>query len=367
MSDMPLTDNLTERQQALLILLVREHIATSESVSSGLLAQKTDLRISSATIRNEMAVLEEKGYIRSLHTSSGRVPTEEGYRFFVKYLIEHEEDLQPVENLKLQIADNPLELDSWMQMAAMMLSQETQVAAIVTEPRLLAPNRFKQMQVISVQGRMVLMVLVLTSGHVHQQMLIMAEPVTQAVLSQACEHINRYAYDKDSHGLYELARTQTSVLARELCMLAADALQQMDDWNSKIAYQTGFSELLPYLEEQGVKQALKILEGEAPLNEIMSDLVHEKAGTVRVIIAGEGRWESLSNLSMVLGRYGTRQFVGAVGVMGPTRMPYGKAIPAVSHVAHLISKMLDKIHDNEDASQTEVDNDTDEVIQGLLE
>lgn len=354
MSDAPLMENLTERQQSLLISLIREYIASSESVSSGLLAQKVELRISSATVRNEMAVLEEKGYIRSLHTSSGRVPTEEGYRFFVKHLIEHEETLQPVETLKMQMAETPLELDSWMQTAVMLLSQETQIAALVTEPRLLAPSRFKHLQVISVQGRMVLMVLVLTTGHVHQQMLMMAEPVTQPVLSQASDLINRYAFDKDSSGLYEAARAQSNVLARELCVLAADALQQMDDWNGKIAYQTGLGDLLPTLEEQGVKQALKVLEGDITLTDIVGDLIHEKTGAVRVIVAGEGRWESLSNLSMVLGRYGTQQLVGAIGVVGPTRMSYGKAIPAVSHVANVISQLLDQLHE----STSPVSNDT---------
>lgn len=358
MTDAPLHENLTERQQLLLISLIREHITNSDSVSSGLLAQTVDFKISSATVRNEMAVLEEKGYIRSLHTSSGRVPTEEGYRFFVKYLISHDGALQPIDSIKTQLVEDPLTFDTWMQTAALMLSQETHAAALITEPRVLAPNRFKHIQLISVQGRMVLMILVLTSGRVHQQMLMMAEPLSQTQLSQASELLNRLAFDKDEVGLRELGYAQSGTLNRELCILAADALRQTDDWTNRIAYQTGFGELLPHLEEQGVKQAMMVLEGETVLDDIVGELVESDAGTIRVVVAGEGKWESLSNLSMVLGRYGTQQMVGAIGVVGPTRLQYGRAIPAVSQVAEMISELLGRVHGGEPSS-----NETNETEQ----
>lgn len=348
MTDAPLNENLTDRQKHLLILLVRSHIDQAEPVSSSSLAQSADVSVSSATVRNEMAVLEEKGYIRSPHTSSGRVPTEEGYRFFAQHLLENEQALvatKPTNQKQLTVAS--LDIDTWMQTTAMMLAQETGSAALVTEPRMRAENRFKHIQLIGIQGRMVLMVLVLTSGYVHQQMLLMTEPVAQQKLTQASEILNRLGYDKNGDGIQELSRTLLSTtLSQEIALLTADALKQMDALSGKIGYQSGLSELLPRLEDEGAQQAIRILEGETTLDDIVEEVIESPQQRVHVMIAGEGRWESLSNLSMVLARYGTGHLVGAIGVMGPTRMRYGTAIPAVRHVAEVVSRFLTQVHGN---------------------
>ena len=346
MTDAPLNENLTDRQKHLLILLVRSHIDQPEPVSSSSLAQKAAVSVSSATVRNEMAVLEEKGYIRSPHTSSGRVPTEAGYRFFAKYLLENEQAVAPRTSLiQSQLTVASLDIDTWMQTTAMMLAQETGSAALVTEPRVRAENRFKHIQLISIQGRMVLMVLVLTSGYVHQQMLLMSEPVPQPMLTAASDILNRHGYDKNANGIQELSRTLSTTLAQEIALLTADALEQMDALSGRIGYQAGLSDLLPRLEDEGAQQAIRVLEGETDLDAIVNEIVESSEQRVHVVVAGEGRWESLSNLSMVLARYGTGHLVGAIGVMGPTRMRYGRAIPAVRYVAEVVSRFLEQVHD----------------------
>ncbi|NDJ87359.1 MAG: heat-inducible transcription repressor HrcA [Chloroflexi bacterium] len=338
-------DNLTERQQRLLASLIWEYIGNPEPVSSSRLQTASGLQVSSATIRNEMVVLEDKGLIRSPHTSSGRVPTETGYRYFVKYLLEHVELPQPpVDLIRAQFKETPAEIDAWMQTATVILAQETQSAALVTDPRIWTEHRFKHLQLIGIQGRLVLMVLVLTSGHVHQQMLVMAEPVHQEALSKASEAINRIALDKTAAEIYEVCRHLTSTLSHEIGELTADALQQMNNLGSKIRFQAGLSDVLAHLEDEGAKQAVRVLEGGAGLDEIVNQMADKQVGTVQVIVAGEGRWEEFSHLSMVLGRYGTGRLMGAIGVLGPTRMRYGKAISTVGYVAELISNLLSEAH-----------------------
>lgn len=349
MTDAASLENLTDRQQLLLLALVREYIIEPEPVSSKRLVSASGLQISSATARNEMVVLEEKGFIQSPHTSSGREPTEKGYRYFARYLLENAElPRSPMQAILTKFRAAPLDIDAVMETAAVILAQETQSAALVTEPRIWSDYRFKHIQLIGVQGRLVLMVLVLNSGHVRQQMLVMTEPVTQEQLSQASEALNHAAVDLTAYGVREALRTLPTMLAREIGELVVDALEQMEDVGARIAHRSGFSEVLSQLEEKGAEQALRVLEGKTDLDSILDDLVHRHIGAVRVIVAGEGRWEELSHLSMVVGRYGTNSMMGAIGVVGPTRMHYERAIPTVSYVAGLLSDFLASAHGIED-------------------
>jgi heat-inducible transcriptional repressor len=345
MEDVAESKNLTGRQEALLYDLVKQYTNIPEPVSSKALAGVSELGLSSATIRNEMAVLEELGYIRSPHTSSGRVPTEEGYRYFVKLMLdtstlpEHE-----AETLRQRFDNAPLELESRLRTATMILAQQNQAAALVTEPRPKKAHRFKHIQVISTQGRMVLMILVLEGGHVHQQMLVLAESVSQDMLNQASEMLNRACTGQTVDAMLDRIHTLPLLLAREIGEIAADAIQQMNELGSRILYRTSLSAVLPeFTEEKGAQQVIRVLEGQTELDEIL--MRFDENNTVQVVVAGEGHWEEFSHLSMVLGRFGTAHIMGAIGVVGPTRMRYGQAISTVHYVARLMSDFLSEIHE----------------------
>lgn len=349
MTDAFLQKNLTERQEQLLASLIREYIARPEPVSSKILTLTAERNLSSATIRNEMAVLEEKGYIRSPHTSAGRVPTEDGYRYFVQYLLDNPSlALQEMEIIQSQLSETPMEMEMWLQNATLILAKHTHSAALVTEPRVWTEQRFKHIELISTHGRLILMVLVLTTGNVHQQMLVMAEPIPQPVLTQTSDMLNRVCVDQTSQGVRDKTRNLSSILAQEIGELAAEALHQVSEIGSRILYRAGLSNMLPELPEEGARQALQVLEGQVALDEILSEMADKQIGGVQVIVGGEGRWEQFSNLSLVLGRYGTSRVMGAIGVVGPTRLHYGKAISTVSYLAGRVSEFLTEIRGEED-------------------
>lgn len=354
MTDGAVEKNLTERQKKLLAILIREYINDPEPVSSKVLTALSDMGLSSATIRNEMAVLEEAGFIRAPHTSAGRVPTEEGYRYFVKQLLEESTLPRPDEAaIQARFRNIPPEMEAWMQNAALVLAQQTHSAALVTEPRLRAPSRFKHVQLIGVQGRLVLMVLVLDGGNVHQQMLIMAEPIPQERLNHASEAINRVGADLPADKLREKTRALSNVLMQEVGELVAEALQQLSEERARVVYRAGLGNILPEFEDDAAQQAIQILEGQTRLDQIVDDIYAGQAEpSVRVIVGGEGRWEELSNLSMVLGRYATQHIIGTVGVVGPTRMHYGQAISTVSYIADFMSTFLQDVHSGDAALDT---------------
>ncbi|MGQ9851407.1 MAG: heat-inducible transcriptional repressor HrcA [Aggregatilineaceae bacterium] len=335
---------LTERQERILSLIVREYIRTGQPVGSKTLVERFGLNISSATVRNEMGVLEEHGLIYAPHTSAGRVPTRQGLRYFVHRLLTAANlPLQERQRIAREFASATLNVDEWPRIAAMVLSRTARTAALVTPPRPVE-NQFKHLELISTQGRLVLMVLVLQGGVVHQQVLTLAEPVPQAVLSHTAHILTASCVGLTAEQVQARARQQPDALTREIAELVAEAMRQTNQQAARDVVRYGLSESLSSFTDDEAQQMVRVLEEEDLLEDILREMLAPNQPDLRILVGGEGRWESLSHLSMVLGRYGTRQAHGALGVLGPTRMRYGRAISAVRYVAGLMSGLLDDVY-----------------------
>lgn len=332
---------LTRRQEEILSLIVRSYIQSPEPVSSKLLAERYGQSISSATIRNEMAVLEKLGYISAPHTSAGRIPTENGYRYFVKRLITAS-DLTAAEETRIaeKLQSTPLATDQWLNLVATVLARTAQVAALVTPP-IAETSRFKHLELISIQGRLALMVLVLQQGAVHQQMLTLAEPLPQARLSEVAARINAQCEMANANEV-RIRSVHLGLLEREIADVVADLMERADSNQVRLVYRDGLSEIISsFPHNQGAQQAVRVFEERAFLNMILNEILTPLINNVQVVIAGNGRWEELSHLTMVLSRYGIPgQATGAVGVLGPTHINYGRAISAVNYVSGLMTTML---------------------------
>jgi heat-inducible transcriptional repressor len=183
-------NELSERQKTLLLVIIRDYIDAAQPVGSKRLVDRYHLDLSSATIRHEMAELTEMGYLRQPHTSAGRVPTEEGYRLFVSEMMNQAVLPQSVQNtIAHQFHQARPGVDHWMHLAASVLAHQSQGVSMVTAPRA-EKVRFQHVELISTQGRQILMVMVLVGGEVSQQLLTLAEPVSQERLSQTASRLN---------------------------------------------------------------------------------------------------------------------------------------------------------------------------------
>ncbi len=343
--DDPQLPELTRRQEEILSLIVRTYTQSPEPVSSKYLAEQCGLGVSSATVRNEMAVLEKLGYITAPHTSAGRIPTESGFRYFVKRLL-NTSDLSAAERNRIaeKFQSSAASTDQWMRVTAATLARTTRTAALVTAP-ISETNRFKHLELIAIQGRLALMVLVVVGGTVHQQMLTLAEPVNQARLSEVAAQINALCAGLSANEIH-MKSVQLPLLEREMADLAADLMEQSDN-QARLVYRDGLSEIINTFENaEGAQQVVRVFEERAFLNTILNEILTPIVNHVQVVIAGEGRWEELSHLSMVLSRYGIPgQISGAVGLVGPTRLDYGRAISTVRFVSHLMTSMLIKMYE----------------------
>jgi heat-inducible transcriptional repressor len=337
---------LTRRQEEILAYIVRTFSDKAEPVSSKYLAENFDLSVSSATIRNEMSVLEELGYIYAPHTSAGRVPTESGYRYFVKRLI-HATALSPAEQTRIsdKLHSLPLATESWMRLVATMLARTAQGASLVTPPAA-ETSRFKHVELIAIQGRLVLMVLVVHGGAVHQQMLTLAEPVAQTMLAEAALRINALCPNLSANEV-RMKSVGLPIFEREMTDLVADLMERADNNQYRLVYRDGLSEVISLFQvSEGAQQMVRVFEERAFMNIILNEVLPPLLNNVQVVIAGDGRWEELSHLSMILSRYGIPgQMSGTVGILGPTNLNYGRAISTVRYVSTLMTDMLVNLYD----------------------
>lgn len=335
---------LSSRQEEILACIVQVYSEQPEPISSKYLVDNFTLNISSATVRNEMARLEEMGYIIAPHTSAGRVPTAAGFRYFVRRLLQTSNlSINEQSHITERVGTLQSGMESWMQRTAALLARTVQSASIVTPP-VSQTNTFKHVELISIQGRLALMVLVLNSGTVHQRMLTLAEPVPQDKLGEAAKRINEMCADLGVRQV-RLKSLSLPILEHEVAELAAELMEHADNNIVKFIYRDGLSKLIDnFSDEAGAQQAIRVLEEHTVLNGLVGELLSSLPSddhSVQVIIAGGGRYDDLNRLSMVLSRYGDpNKMSGAIGVLGPTHINYGRAISTVRYVSNLMTDML---------------------------
>ena len=335
---------LTQRQERILSALIRSYSENPEAISSQLLADHFNFKVSAATIRNEMSILEQHGYIVAPHPSAGRIPTEKGYRYFVSSLLE-DNALLPQEQRQIErkFRSVPSQSEAWLQLAASMLASHVNAASLVTPP-IPIDARLKNVQLISIQEHLVLFVLVTQQGSVHQRMTNLGEILTQESLSQIAEMVNQECFDHSAR-LIRIKATKFPILKREILELIADLLEQEAN-HVRVVYRGGLHEILTaFPDQEGSQQALRVLEEEAIINWILGEFAQSQLNQVKVIIASEGRLDVLSRLTLVLSQYGLPdQAVGTVGILGPTHLNYSKAVSTVRYISNQLTELLEELY-----------------------
>jgi heat-inducible transcriptional repressor len=340
-------DDLSERQKLILALVIRDYIETAQPVSSAHIVEFYRVGFSSATVRNEMVTLTDMGYLRQPHTAAGRVPTEEGYRYFVGQLMGHPElPANTQRTITHQFYQAGTDVDRWMRLAASVLAHQAQAASLVTAPR---PDRptFKHVELISTHGRQVLMVLVLSGGDVLQQMLNLAEPVAQEQLSSSTQALNNAFESLDAEQIANRAGSY-NLLEEDIRKLIVAEMRRASSMPTGELYRDGLTLVLsePEFGEMDVaRRALRVLEERPLLDDLLTRTVLlNDVGGVQVLIGGEGTWEELRDCSLILSRYGAPGLAtGTLGILGPMRMPYGRTISTVRFVASLLSSMVEDL------------------------
>jgi len=335
---------LTDRQKFILTLVIHDYVQNSLPIGSAYLVERYNLDLSPATVRNELASLDEAGYLYQPHTSAGRLPTDEGYRYFVGRLLQ-EKDL-PVttqRTISHQFYQSRQNMEQWMKLAASVLAHQSHAASLVTAPH---PEnaRIKHLELIATRGQQVLMVLVMIGGEIRQQVLTLAEPVSQEQLSATAARLTNMCSGLDLATIRKLV-IQLSPLEEDMMKLLTQELDQSMTAISGDLYTDGLTNVLTepeFAQSEDARKALRLLEERSLLDSLLANTVlNTNINGVQVVIGGEGNWQELKQCSVVLARYGVPgTALGTLGVIGPTRMFYGKTISTVRFMAGLLSDLV---------------------------
>ena len=346
--------SLSERKQQILRALVEEYIHTATPVASETLVRKYRLNFSSATVRHELAGLEEALLIYQPHTSAGRVPTDLGYRYFVEHLMrESALSLEEQRLIRHQFYQVQNQLDQWVRLTASVMARLLHSAAVMTPPRS-TEGQLKHFELLSVTDLSAHLVLVLMDGTVKQQRLLLETPLYQEELSALAVRLNELFHYKSATEVNELLRHRDlSPVEHLIGTTIAQILEQHGDPLGDVFYREGVVNILEQPEysrmgpeeerNERVRKVMEVLEQNRFLPVLASQL--RDSDGVQVIIGGENEWDDMKDVSLVVARYGQEGKIGGLlGVIGPTRMQYGRAIAVVRYMTQVMNELLAEVY-----------------------
>lgn len=338
------TTRITERQQKILKLIVQEYVASGRPVGSKTLTERYDVGVSSATIRNEMAELEQLGFLQQLHTSGGRVPTDKGYRYFVHYLMGAPE-LPSGDQIMIrhQFRQVEVQLDQWIDFAAAVLAETAGTVSIVTAPRMVVA-RLRHFELISLQPQLALLILVTQESAVRQMMVHLPTVHDQAQLSRLADAVVPSVRGLGSDEI-EDRLAGTSDTARYVLEHVVTGLRGLDSVDRTQIRHSGIENILGEPEFAGADahSVLELLRGGTLLSAVLPALT--SGDEVQVFIGDENPADALRRFGVVMASYGIDgEVTGILGVLGPTRMPYWRSISSVRYMARLMSDLMEDLY-----------------------
>ncbi|HEV2811320.1 MAG TPA: heat-inducible transcriptional repressor HrcA [Acidimicrobiales bacterium] len=329
---------MEDRRAAILRAVVEEYIETAQPVGSNRVARLPEVGVSPATVRHEMVVLEQEGYLRQPHTSAGRVPTDKGYRMFVDSLVVPDPlDAAERHQVGAFFAEAHGALEEMLADTSRLLSGLTDYAALVTG----APPddaTIRSVQLVGLTGRTALAVMVLSNGAVTKARLEMADAVGDERLAAASAHLSRWLLGASPHALQPVPPSGDAMVDAA-CAQAVDALVAEADVEPGQVFVGGTSRMVTAFDAvESVRKVLGILEQQYVVVGLLRDVVDRG---LTVAIGVEHGVEPLAECSLVVSPYQVEgETVGAIGVLGPTRMHYPKALAAVAMVSQRLGHTL---------------------------
>jgi heat-inducible transcriptional repressor len=341
----------TSRSGRILNCIVRQYITEAAPVPSQAVADKANLGVSPATIRNEMAQLEKDGYLIRPHTSAGCIPSDKGYRYYVEsienatlpreeqYLISH--TFHQVEK----------EVEAWVSLTASLLARLTQNVAVVSLPKATDCN-LKRLELIAVQDTRALMVIVFEGATVRQKLITFDEPIAQPDLAAISNKLNS-AYAGLTRRQIGKSRIELTETEKKVTAHLAEIMQTEDGKEYQEPYLEGWHFMLEkpeFAHSDQMKTLMELVERRGLLKVIIPENLSVPG--VQVIIGKENRNEAIQNCSVVICQYGLpEEAAGTIAVVGPTRMPYTHTIPTVYYLSSVLNQLIGGLYGSESRNE----------------
>ena len=343
----PQMEELDQRKQTILKTIIRNYLETGEPVGSRTISKESGLNLSSATIRNEMADLEEMGYIHQPHTSSGRVPTDQGYRFYVDaVLAEKDQEVTELRDLYLERADH---LEGMLQQVVKVLADNTNYATLISAPSG-SRNKIKFMQLSNVDEDQLLVVIVAEGNLVRNKIIRIGQPLDNETLLKLNMLLNTHlagmAMEQINLGLIARLKEQAGIHS-EVIGSILDAVAECINVKDLEIYTSGATNILNYPELTDKSMAKDLLDTFEQKQELVS-LVNERLADenetgIQVYIGSETPVQTMKDCSVVTATYDLGDGMqGTIGIVGPKRMNYEKVLATLKHLTAEMDKLYRK-------------------------
>lgn len=337
---------LDERKKKILQAVIRNYLETGEPVGSRTISKYTDLNLSSATIRNEMADLEEMGYILQPHTSAGRIPSDKGYRFYVDAMME--EKNREVVEMNEMLVERQDKMETLLKQVAKVLARNTQYATMVSAPQT-RRNKLKFIQLSRVDERQILAVIVIEGNVIKNNILNVEEELTDETILKLNillnTNLNGLTINEINLGMISLMKQQAgihSAIVSEVIDAVAEAIKAEEDLE---IYTSGTNNIFRYPEladQQKASELINTFEEKQLLGELLQDTSDESGSTgIQVYIGAETPVQSMRDCSVVTATYELGDGMkGTIGIVGPKRMDYDKVVGTL----RTIQTQLDELY-----------------------
>jgi len=343
-------DKLDERKLKILHAIIQNYLETGEPVGSRTISKYADLNLSSATIRNEMADLEELGYIIQPHTSAGRIPTDKGYRLYVDHLLKEKEDEiagreQEVEKMKDFLSEKVDRVEELLQNVAKALAVDTNYATMVTTPQY-HHNKLKFVQLSQLEQYKILAVIVMEGNLIRNKVITVTNEITQENLLKLNVLLN-ITLEEINLGIISRMQNQAGEqidLIKEVIDAIAETIGNADDLQ---IYTSGATNIFKYPELSDSNKASELictLEEKERLTDLITDsLQNEDNQGIQVYIGSETPVQTMKDCSVVTANYELRDGVrGTIGIIGPKRMDYEKVVETLQTIKTQLDTVFKK-------------------------
>jgi heat-inducible transcriptional repressor len=330
------------RKRAILKAVVHEFTESAIPVGSQALVSRYFLNLSSATIRSELSNLGDLGYLIQPHTSSGRIPSDLGYRYFVDFLMDSESVTPQVSDyITEQIRNAPADGQAFVEKVAMVVAMVTLNASVVTAPH--GPRaRLKHIDLVSLEPDAVLLILLMEGNLLRQQVLELSRPMVQDELTKLANRILAELSGQDREAIAKRITALPEGPEREVLQRIHDLLDQFEQGAETLVVHDGVRNLLKqpeFSDSNRLHEVLEILEESRHLSALLRELIGES--DLQVVIGSENGTEQLRSCTVALTTYGpSGRLKGTLGVVGPTRMQYAQIVGRLGAVARAASERM---------------------------
>jgi len=335
---------LSPRSETILKSIVGQYIARAVPVPSQSIINDYELAVSPATIRNEMAHLEQEGYIIRPHPSAGSIPSDKGYRYYVETLSDIELPLAEQLLISHLFHQVERELEEWLSLAAALTAQLAKNVAIVTMPKP-ANCQFKHLELVALKDSLVLVVLVLQGASLKQQLITFDQVISQSELTKVANKLN-VAYSGLTRARILAKKIKLSPTEQQVTDCLLKIMQAEDEQEYEKSCLDGLHFTLNQPEFRRGQRGLALMEL-VDCQKLLKTVAPEELGSrgVQVIIGKENKTEAIQDYSVVISQYGlSEEAAGIVSVVGPTRMPYARTISAVGYLSSVLSRLVAELY-----------------------